>query len=262
MPQEELQRESRTGENPPYGLVCGVKRTRHHRECFTLIELLVVVAIIAVLVAILLPAMQHAREKARAAVCMSNLKQIAVAILMYADDYDDWFPPGHNSSAIPEPREHTGTQLKLRPYLGLCTTASGPSAWICPTDKQPPNFGETADQHAPYSNPKWGQYAHYTSYGENKAVHNDGGGYAWYNGYGMTNYYSHSATRRFSEVENASETVMYASCSGTDYACYSGQSFSDLPNIHSGGDNFLFCDGHVKWVEGMNRADPRLKAIK
>jgi prepilin-type N-terminal cleavage/methylation domain-containing protein/prepilin-type processing-associated H-X9-DG protein len=60
---------------------------------FTLIELLVVVAIIAVLVAILLPALSQAREAARKVVCGTHLKQIATAALMYAKDYDGFFPP-------------------------------------------------------------------------------------------------------------------------------------------------------------------------
>ena len=62
------------------------------RECgFTLIELLVVAAIIAVLVAILLPAMQLARDQARATVCSSNLKQFAVAFAAYENDNADVF---------------------------------------------------------------------------------------------------------------------------------------------------------------------------
>lgn len=59
---------------------------------FTLIELLVVVAIIAILAAILLPAFARAREFARRTVCMSNLSQLAKAVLLYADDHDETLP--------------------------------------------------------------------------------------------------------------------------------------------------------------------------
>ncbi len=57
-------------------------------SAFTLIELLVVIAIIAILAAILFPVFAQAREKARQASCMSNMKQAATAIPMYVQDYD------------------------------------------------------------------------------------------------------------------------------------------------------------------------------
>ncbi len=60
---------------------------------FTLIELLVVISIIAVLAAMLLPALNRAREQARASKCLNNNKQIMSAILMYANDFDDRTPP-------------------------------------------------------------------------------------------------------------------------------------------------------------------------
>jgi len=63
-----------------------------NRSGFTLIELLVVIAIIAILAAILFPVFAQAREKARQASCISNLKQISTAIIMYTQDYDEKFP--------------------------------------------------------------------------------------------------------------------------------------------------------------------------
>jgi len=63
------------------------------RKGFTLIELLVVIAIIAILAAILFPVFARAREKARSSSCLSNTKQIVLAILMYAQDYDERMVP-------------------------------------------------------------------------------------------------------------------------------------------------------------------------
>jgi prepilin-type N-terminal cleavage/methylation domain-containing protein/prepilin-type processing-associated H-X9-DG protein len=65
---------------------------RRKRRGFTLIELLVVIAIIAILAAILFPVFAQARDRARSASCVSNLKQVGTAWMMYAQDYDERFP--------------------------------------------------------------------------------------------------------------------------------------------------------------------------
>jgi prepilin-type N-terminal cleavage/methylation domain-containing protein/prepilin-type processing-associated H-X9-DG protein len=73
-----------------------MKLRRAHRRSFTLIELLVVVAIIAILAAMLLPALQQAREQAKARKCVSNLRSLALAARMYFDDNDGYAPKANS----------------------------------------------------------------------------------------------------------------------------------------------------------------------
>ena len=70
------------------------------RKGFTLIELLVVIAIIAILAAILFPVFSQARDKARQTTCLSNAKQVGLAVMQYQQDYNELYPFGTGADGL------------------------------------------------------------------------------------------------------------------------------------------------------------------
>jgi prepilin-type N-terminal cleavage/methylation domain-containing protein/prepilin-type processing-associated H-X9-DG protein len=95
------------------------------RRGFTLIELLVVIAIIAILAAILFPVFAKAREKARQSSCLSNLKQIGLAVLSYAQDYDESYPLAATGAA--------GT-ARVFYFQALMPYMKNKQIWKCPSN--------------------------------------------------------------------------------------------------------------------------------
>ncbi|HEU6448032.1 MAG TPA: DUF1559 domain-containing protein [Verrucomicrobiae bacterium] len=115
---------------------------RETRSGFTLIELLVVIAIIAILAAMLLPVLAAAKEKAKRTQCLSNLKQIGTGFIMYAGDYEDYFPSGAYNTGWQDinPFQLSDNLLAAASELGFRTNSidttvgysTGVTAWTCP----------------------------------------------------------------------------------------------------------------------------------
>ncbi len=98
---------------------------------FTLIELLVVIAIIAILAAILFPVFAQARERARSATCLSNLKQTALATKMYVQDYDETFPV---NLYLTFPAGSPPCVFSF--YQAIYPYQKSPDVWLCPSNPQ------------------------------------------------------------------------------------------------------------------------------
>lgn len=214
---------------------------------FTLIELLVVIAIIAILAAILFPVFARAREKARQASCQSNLKQIALATMMYIEDYDGlWVGGGRGLDKTGVSFDWPGTVGSLN-YFGperhwplmLYPYTKNAQIFNCPSS--------TASQNLPIQNNyAWNFSGLYVSFGVPGTM------LSLHQGWPQSLIKQPSETYAFLDARYANNRYGHSYPAGfepTAWSVFLGTSDMDISNRadrHNDIANVAFCDGHVK----------------
>jgi len=228
------------------------------RKGFTLIELLVVIAIIAILAAILFPVFSRAREQARKAACVSNMKQLAQGLQMYAQDWDENFPDWRWGRDRGNPPVSGNPATPLPWYLAAFPYVKNQDVYVCPSDSRCPDGGPRGRRCC--EDCKYTQFP--ISYGINEVV----------SGWGRTS---------LAQWQKPGETILLGDCRASligswpssmplspgyigrvimanqpqkpaCQGCTKGISLPDMRDDycrHSGGSVIAFMDGHVKWFK-------------
>jgi len=226
---------------------------RKKKRGFTLIELLVVIAIIAILAAILFPVFSRAREQARKTACLSNMKQIGQALMMYVQDWDETFPYTTSCQAPGVGAATDQPQGKLHPYIKNVDVWTCPSEAIYNRESNLSQYGNLAGWPGwPWRFPV--EFAgHYISIGYNELLMNNLGCEWTGRPPKMAEVVEPGDTAAFADSYFIStcggKRVVFANAMWSESVADEQHRSVSKSTRHTEGEIIVYADGHVKWLK-------------